>query len=121
MKNILVVDDEAHVRRIIQMALQREGYEVSVASDGKKGLEVIRKAMPDAMIVDIDMPNMNGKDMCLAVYEEFPDNDCHIFISTSRTEDEFRGWTEVLQKVKFLEKPLSTKVLSRALSEAFDD
>lgn len=121
MKRILVVDDEAHVRRIMQMTLQREGYDVTAASDGRKGLEAVREEMPDAMIVDIDMPNMNGKEMCLAVYEEFPDNNCHIFIATSRTEDEFREWTEVLAKVSFLEKPLSTKILSKKLSEVLGD
>ena len=117
MKRILVVDDEPHVRRIIEMTLQREGYSVVTASDGQKGLESIRQEMPDAMVVDIDMPVMNGKEMCLAFYEEFPDNSCPIFISTSRTEDEFRELTEMFQAVSFLEKPLSTKVLSRALSE----
>lgn len=121
MKRILVVDDEAHVRRIVQMALQREGYAVTTASDGVKGLEAIRQEMPDAMVVDIDMPNMNGKEMCLAVYREFPDNRCSIFISTSRTEDEFKDWTEMFAKVNFLEKPLSTKTLCRKLSEIFDN
>ena len=114
--HILLVDDEAHILRIMQMSLQRVGHEVITASDGAKGLEKFRQLQPDIMIADIDMPNMNGRDMCLAIYDEFPDNQCHIFISTSRAEDEFRSWTAPFKQIYFLEKPLSIRILLKDIS-----
>ncbi len=120
MIRVLVIDDEAHILRILQLSLQRAGYKVTVASDGQKGLELLRQQHPDIVIADIDMPNMNGKDMCLSFYQEFPDNSIPIFISTSRAEDEFRSWTQPFKNIHFLEKPLSINILLRRLAEILD-
>jgi CheY-like chemotaxis protein len=57
---ILVVDDEPHYRRLIQVNLERQGYEVSAASNGKEALEKIYSEHPDLVIMDEEMPVMGG-------------------------------------------------------------
>ena len=60
---ILVVDDEASLRRVAQYRLQEAGYEVSLAEDGMKGLEAFETFAPDLVITDIRMPGMSGHDL----------------------------------------------------------
>lgn len=59
-KTILVVDDDAGIRIILQDALTMEGYDVKTADDGIKGLEKARKLRPDLLILDMMLPSMNG-------------------------------------------------------------
>lgn len=118
MKKVLVVDDEPHVRRIMQMTLQKNGYKVLVAQDGLAGLEMVRKEMPDAIVLDIEMPRMNGIDMCKNLYKEFPETSCKTFIASSRAEDHFRDWIEDYSSVTFLEKPVSVRSLVERLAKA---
>lgn len=57
---ILVVDDEKAIRELLERFLRREGYEVAVAADGRTGLEMARRLRPDAVILDVMMPRMDG-------------------------------------------------------------
>jgi CheY-like chemotaxis protein len=59
-KRILVVDDEPSVRRLLTDLLSGEGYLVSEAADGMRGLDVLREICPDVVILDMMMPYMNG-------------------------------------------------------------
>src|SRR5690606_16305913 len=63
-RHILVVDDEPHIGRIIQMKLERGPYRVSLASDGRRALEVLRSDEPvDLVLLDIMMPYVSGFDV----------------------------------------------------------
>ncbi len=57
---ILVVDDERAVRESLRRALALEGYDVDLASDGEEALESVRRAEPDALILDVLMPGVDG-------------------------------------------------------------
>lgn len=70
MKKILLVEDEAHVASFIKKGLTEEGYEVSVAFDGKSGLQLALENTFDIVILDIMLPEMNGLDVCKAIREE---------------------------------------------------
>jgi two-component system, OmpR family, response regulator MprA len=61
---VLVVDDDAAVRRSVAHALTRDGYEVSVASDGITALEHLARARQDVLVLDILMPEPNGLEVC---------------------------------------------------------
>ena len=60
MPRVLVVDDSATIRRIVRRTLSQAGFEVAVATDGRDGLEVVQREVPDLVFVDFVMPNMNG-------------------------------------------------------------
>lgn len=107
MKHILIVDDEPHVLRVLRLAMERSGYRVSEASNGRKALEFLEGEHPDVMITDIDMPQMNGKELCLQINADMPDRTFHIFVLTARTEDEHRDWAEKIPIFQFMEKPVS--------------
>jgi two-component system response regulator MprA len=61
---ILVVDDDAAVRDSLARTLRFEGYQVDTAYDGRQAIEAVRAAEPDAVILDVNMPVMNGLDAC---------------------------------------------------------
>lgn len=60
MKKILVVEDELAYLNLLRNQLVRQGYKVTVATDGKKGLEKARTQLPDLILLDIRMPVMDG-------------------------------------------------------------
>lgn len=70
MKKILVVEDEAHVVSFIKKGLTEEGYEVSVAFDGKTGLQLALTNVFDFIILDIMLPEMNGLEVCKNIRKE---------------------------------------------------
>ena len=63
-KRILVVDDEPDFCAIVQGQLEKEGFAVELAYDGVQGLEKVQANPPDAMVLDVMMPEMYGYEMC---------------------------------------------------------
>jgi two-component system KDP operon response regulator KdpE len=63
-RNILVVDDESQITRVLRTALSGHGYNVRSAGDGDEALEVMRQWTPDLVITDLSMPNMGGLELC---------------------------------------------------------
>ena len=59
----MVVDDSLTVRRVTQRLLERNGYKVLLAKDGVDALRQLQDAKPDVMLVDIEMPRMDGFDL----------------------------------------------------------
>lgn len=87
---ILVIDDETSITDFIQMGLEAEGFEVLCANDGVSGIRLARQMLPDLIILDIMLPNMNGFDACQEI-RKF--TKCPIIMLTARSEieDRIRG------------------------------
>jgi len=120
MKQILIADDEPHVIRVLQLSLERAGYQIDSVPNGEAALEWIRNSQPDVLITDIEMPRMTGEQLCMQLQKEMPEREFLIFVLTSRTEVEHRQWTRDLANVMFLEKPVSTRKLVEMLNEYFN-
>ena len=73
MSSILVVDDEEQIRRLICETLERAGYHVTEARDGKEALLLHRLAPADLVIMDILMPDQDGLETTVALRQESPD------------------------------------------------
>jgi CheY-like chemotaxis protein/DNA-directed RNA polymerase subunit RPC12/RpoP len=69
---ILVVDDEPALRATAELLLKSEGYEVRTAADGFEALVELRSGVPDVLISDLSMPNMNGFELLSVVRRRFP-------------------------------------------------
>lgn len=119
MKRILIVDDEPHVIRIMRLALENAGYQVDEAAHGLQAMEYLKEHYPDAMITDIDMPRMNGRELCMEIERAMPERDFPIFVLTARAEDEHRQWSGQLDKLDFMEKPVSIRRMLAMLDNFF--
>jgi two-component system, OmpR family, KDP operon response regulator KdpE len=62
--NILVVDDEPQITRVLKTTLSSHGYGTRTAADGDEALQIMREWVPDLVITDLRMPNMDGLDLC---------------------------------------------------------
>jgi len=63
-KRILVVDDEPQITRVLRTTLSSHGYDLRVANDGETALEIMKDWVPDLIITDLSMPNMDGLELC---------------------------------------------------------
>jgi len=72
MARVLIVDDEEDVRVVLRRALERAGYDVTEAADGKEGLREFRRSPADVIIVDIFMPEKEGLETILEIRELAP-------------------------------------------------
>ena len=64
MEKILVVDDEPDFCAIVQGQLEKEGFAVELAYDGVEGMQTVKASPPDAIVLDVMMPEMDGYEMC---------------------------------------------------------
>jgi DNA-binding response OmpR family regulator len=119
MKNILLVDDEPHVLRVLKLSLEREGYAVEVCATGREALKRVDSNYPDVLITDIQMPQMDGRELCQAIQQQIPDRKFVIYILTSRTEIEHRDWSRNIDNLEFMEKPVSIRDLVDRLETQF--
>lgn len=72
MAKILVIDDNDQFLEIMRECLEKAGYEVLLASDGKIGVELYRKNKPDLVITDVIMPEKDGAEVIFDLQKEFP-------------------------------------------------
>jgi DNA-binding response OmpR family regulator len=68
-KTILIVDDDPHVSRLVELIFSREAARVVTASDGKEGLSQLRERRPDLVLLDLILPDMDGWQLCRAIRE----------------------------------------------------
>ena len=120
MKKIFIVDDHAPVIRVLKLGIEEAGYEVETASNGSECLVKLCQGLPDFLVTDIDMPRMNGKELCQAIEKQFPDRDFPIVVLTSRTEMEHRDWTRQIDHLEFMEKPVSVRRLFSCIGRSLN-
>jgi chemosensory pili system protein ChpA (sensor histidine kinase/response regulator) len=102
---VMVVDDSLTVRKITSRLLEREGYQVLTAKDGLDALQLLRETLPAVMLVDIEMPRMDGFDLTRNVRGDARTKDIPIIIISSRTADKHRSQAAALGVNAFLGKP----------------
>jgi DNA-binding response OmpR family regulator len=85
MQKILIIEDEAEMARGLKDILEFEGYEVSAVGTGKEGLQAIGRRVPDCIILDLMLPDLNGYQVC----EEIRDQKCTvpILMLTAKAQD----------------------------------
>lgn len=81
---ILVVDDEPHIVQILKFTLEKAGYQVFTAANGREGLERAQEVQPNLVILDIMMPVMDGYQVCRKMREDFKMNQIPIIMLSAR-------------------------------------
>ncbi len=102
---VMVVDDSLTVRKITSRLLERNGYAVVVAKDGVEALEKLQEAVPDVMLVDIEMPRMDGFDLTRNVRADARLAGIPIVMISSRTADKHQNYARDIGANVFLGKP----------------
>ena len=91
---ILVCDDERHIVRLIQVNLEKQGWIVVTAYDGKEGLEKIRAEKPDLCVLDVMMPYMDGFEVLKSLRREPETEGLPVIMLTAKAQDKdvFEGY-----------------------------
>lgn len=107
---ILIVDDEPDILEFLTYNLEKEGYEVVSASDGKEGLEKAIQTKPDLIILDIMMPGMDGVELCRLLRENREFDETLIAFLTAREEDYSQIAALEVGGDDYITKPLKPRV-----------
>lgn len=93
-KKILAVDDERHIVRLVQVNLERAGFEVVTAFDGKEALEKVESENPDLVVLDVMMPYMDGFEVLKELRKNQATRSLPVIMLTAKAQDAdvFRGW-----------------------------
>jgi CheY-like chemotaxis protein len=120
-KKILVIDDEAPIRRVLELKLRNRGYQVITAKNGVEGLEAIQTRQPDAVITDIMMPEMDGKTLCQLANSIKAKRSFLTIVTTCRICAEDLKWINDLQDTIFMEKPFSPSRVLESVDRYFQN
>jgi len=114
---ILVVDDSASVRKMVQFTLEAKGMQVRVADDGLEALEVLRHHTIDAIILDINMPKMNGLELLQKVKSDGAYATIPVIMLTTEGQDEDKDKAVALGASAYVVKPFKPSQLLKLLEE----
>jgi len=82
--SVLIIEDEEHIRRVLEYNLKLDGFEVYLAADGPTGLELARKEKPDVILLDWMMPEMDGLKVLSELKYDETTNDIAVFMLTAK-------------------------------------
>lgn len=119
-KKILAVDDEKHIVRLVQVNLERQGYEVVCAHDGKEALQKVEEERPDLVVLDVMMPYMDGFEVLQNMRRNPSTRDIPVIMLTAKAQDAdvFKGWQSGVDC--YLTKPFNPMELLSFVKRIFD-
>lgn len=104
-RHLLIVDDEENLRTMLAAALRHHGFAVTMASDGREGLDAVKTARPDLVLLDVMMPELDGFEVCRRMRTEGDRTPVLFLTAKDTTADKVRGLT--LGGDDYLQKPFS--------------
>jgi chemosensory pili system protein ChpA (sensor histidine kinase/response regulator) len=102
---VLVVDDSISVRKVVSNFLLQQGWQPTIARNGIEALERIREEKPDLVLLDVEMPRMNGFEVLQALQSQPEFQDIPVVMLTSRSADKYREKASQLGARGFMTKP----------------
>ena len=103
-KTILIVEDDPNIAELVQMYLEKEGYNTRIASDGGQGIDLFRQLRPDLVLLDVMMPVMDGWEVCREIRAE---SDVPIIMLTAKGETADRVSGLEMGADDYIPKPFS--------------
>lgn len=116
-KKILVADDEPFVLRSIEYTLSRAGYNVLTAVDGEEALNKVLAENPDLVFLDIQMPRMDGNEVCKKLREDPKRKDLYIIVITAKGQESERLFSLECGASEYITKPYSPRKMLERVKE----
>lgn len=117
MKKILIADDEHKIVMTLEYAFRKAGYEIFIARDGSEVLEILKEQIPDAILLDVMMPNLDGYTTLSEIKKnENLNNIKIIFLSAKTGEKDIKKGLD-LGADAYITKPYSIKKLTEKVEE----
>ncbi len=116
--DILLVDDEPGIRKVLAISLEDRGYRVLAAESGEEGLRLLRELQPPIVLTDIKMPGMDGIELLRKIKEESPDTE--VIMITGHGDLDLAIQSLKYEAVDFITKPIDEDALQIALKRAHE-
>ena len=117
---VLLVDDDPVILRLLEVNFRSDGFEVSTASHGGEALERVRELRPDAVVLDVMMPGLDGYEVAGRIRADDELLSTHLVFLTARTQEDAR-WTEAgLDDVDRMTKPFDPIALVQLVRSRID-
>jgi DNA-binding response OmpR family regulator len=107
--SVLIVEDDEGIQTYLKELLLDNGYNVMTANDGITGLKIIKKSVPDMVILDLGLPDMSGESVCSQIRKEFPDLRIIMLTAKDTPQDIIQGLN--LGADDYLTKPFVADIL----------
>ena len=114
-EKILIVDDEGNMRTLLTMQLEQAGYQVFQAEDGDAGFQIAKSELPDLIISDVLMPQMDGNQLMKKLRESEFGKEIPFIILSAR--DQMQDYFEVMNVDDFVAKPYETEDLLNRINQ----
>lgn len=118
-KKVMIVDDEPFILRVLKMKLEQGGYTVTTALNGLEAMKKMDREQPSVVITDINMPQMNGRELCEILKKRQEKNPILIIVITSDIDKANRTWTEQMENTRFVVKPFSPRSILKMINNYF--
>ena len=111
MKKLLIVEDEEHLRELVKMNLERNGFNCLTAVDGLEAIEVVADEMPDLVILDLKIPKLPGEEVCKKIKSEELTKNIPVIMLTAKSSIVDKVVGKVIGADCYLAKPCEIKTL----------
>jgi two-component system phosphate regulon response regulator PhoB len=111
MARVLVVEDEADLRAVLEFNLAKEGHRVAMATTGAEGLRLARELKPDVVLLDLMLPDTSGTEVCKALKKDTATREARVIMVTAKGEEIDRVVGFVLGADDYVVKPFSVREL----------
>jgi chemosensory pili system protein ChpA (sensor histidine kinase/response regulator) len=118
---VMVVDDSITMRKVSARVLEREGYEVATAKDGMDALEQVNERVPDVILLDLEMPRMDGYEFAGYVRADERFKAVPIIVITSRMGEKHRARAFEIGVNRYLGKPYQEADMLKAVAELLEE
>jgi two-component system response regulator MprA len=113
MNPVLFIEDNPDLRDVVGLALQKDGFEVELAANGREALKILRRRLPFVILLDLMMPVMNGWEFLLLMKKDRLVADIPIIVCSAARDQSLKG-------VEYLRKPLDLSRLLYVVHRYFD-
>jgi len=110
-KKILVVDDEPDILKIVTFRLEKTGYEVKTASNGREAFDLMQKEKPDLLLLDLRLPVMSGYEVCKQMKSDENLKDVPIILLTASSSASIEQKTKEFKADDYMIKPFDPEQL----------
>lgn len=120
MARILIVDDSPSQQLGIRRIVEKLGHEILTAEDGQMGVEVAKAELPDLVLMDVVMPNLNGFQATRTLAREATTKHIPVILVTTKDQDTDRMWGMRQGAKAYITKPFTESELSEVLERVFN-
>jgi DNA-binding response OmpR family regulator len=119
-KKILLIEDDAVSRRLMELVLIKEGFQVTTANNGLEGLRKVNLESPDLLVLDVMLPGLDGFEICYRLRNNPDTSKLPVLILSAKSQESDKNAALKVGANAFLAKPVNREVLLNKIAELFN-